>query len=203
MTSCCSSCFNAHTHHTVAELAKYLRAAVTIGAWDGQGVVCITSASASRTVPMLTEAAHLSGHASALGKLFMAQLSWPKVQKRVERYGLPALTTGTVGNADEFRAQRTSVQRRDFAVEHGEVVIGQSCIAVGIYEREHRMIAALSICMRSEKLQSRHDEYVRITRRTARTLLQHDISSQPRALTVETEAHHRTPLPSASRTNTS
>ncbi|MBU8808202.1 IclR family transcriptional regulator [Mycolicibacterium goodii] len=171
-----SSCFNAHTHHTITGLAKHLSATVTIGAWDGQGVVCIASGSASRTGPVPTEGTHLSGHASALGKLLMAQLSWAKVQERIDRYGLPALTANTVGDADGFRAQLSNVHQRGFAIEHGEAVIGHSCIAVGLYECERRMIAALAICTPSTTMRARQDEYVRIAQRTARTLLQHDAS---------------------------
>lgn len=177
-----SSCFNGRTHHTVAELAKHLNAVVTVGAWDGQGVVCIANASTSTTGRGLTEGAHLSGHASALGKLLMAQLPWPKVEERIDRYGLHTLTTDTVVCAEAFRTQLSRIQRTDFAVEHGEAVSGHSCIAVGIYNGERHMIAALSICTPSAKMHSRHDEYVRIAHRAARTVLPFDVSSQQHPL---------------------
>ena len=50
-----SICFNDQTQRTVAELAQHLSAAVTIGACDGRGVVCIAHASVSRTAPVLAE----------------------------------------------------------------------------------------------------------------------------------------------------
>ena len=65
----------------------------------------------------------------------------------------------------------------------GETVIGQSCLAVGIYEREHRVIAALSICTPTETMHARHDEFARIARKAARTLLTQGISSQVPAVT--------------------
>ena len=107
----------------------------------------------------------------------MAQLPWPKLQERIEQYGLPALTVNSVSDIDVFRKQLTCARDNDLAVEHGETVLGQSCLAVGICARE-RVIAALSICTPSETMHSRHDEFARIARRAARTLLRQGISSQ-------------------------
>jgi DNA-binding IclR family transcriptional regulator len=174
-----STCFNVHTHRTVAELANHLGAIVTIGAWDGQGVVCLANASARRTERVLADDwSHLSGHASALGKLLMTQLPWSKAQEWIDRYGLPRLTENSISDVNVLRAQLIAARDRDIAVEHGETIVGQSCVAVGIYPRERHAIAALSICVPSEKLQTCHEEYARIARRTARTLLRQGISSQ-------------------------
>jgi DNA-binding IclR family transcriptional regulator len=168
---------NDQTQRTVAELAQHLSAAITIGACDGRGVICIAHATVSRTGPVLAEGARLPGHTSALGKLLIAQLPWPKVQERIEQYGLPALTVNSVSDIDVFRKQLTCARDNDLAVEHGETVIGQSCLAVGIYAREHRVIAALSICTPSETMHGRHEEFARIARKAARTLLKQGISS--------------------------
>jgi DNA-binding IclR family transcriptional regulator len=168
---------NDQTQRTVAELAQHLRATVTIGACDGRGVICVAHATVSRTAPVLAEGARLPGHTSALGKFLIAQLPWPKVRERIEQYGLPALTVNSVSDVDVFRQQLTCAQDNDLAVEHGETVIGQSCLAVGIYAREHRVLAALSICTPTETMHSRHEEFARIARKAARTLLKQGISS--------------------------
>lgn len=169
--------FNDQTQRTIAELAQHLNATITIGACDGRGVVCIANTSVSRTGPVLAEGARLPGHASALGKLLMAQLPWPKLQERIEQYGLRALTVNSVSDIEVFRKQLTCARENDLAVEHGETVIGQSCLAVGICARERRVIAALSICTPSETMHARHEEFARIARRAARTLLNQGISA--------------------------
>jgi DNA-binding IclR family transcriptional regulator len=170
--------FNEHTQRTIAEVAQHLGAAVTIGAFDGRGVVCIAHATASRTGPVLAEGARLPGHASALGKFLMAQFPWPKLQERVEQHGLPALTVNSVSDIEVFRKQLICAREDDLAVEHGETIIGQSCLAVGICAREQRVIAALSICTPSETMHARHDQFARIARKVARTLLKQGISAQ-------------------------
>jgi DNA-binding IclR family transcriptional regulator len=170
--------FNDQTQPAIAELAQHLDATVTIGACDGRRVICIANASVSRTGPALAEGARLPGHTSALGKLLLARFPWPKLQERISRHGLPALTLNSVSDIEVFRKQLTCARENDLAVEHGETVIGQSCLAVGIYEREHRVIAALSICTPTETMHSRHEEFARIARRVARTLLKQGISSQ-------------------------
>jgi DNA-binding IclR family transcriptional regulator len=170
--------FNDQTQRTIAELAQHLSAAITIGACDGRGVVCIAHASVCRTGPVLAEGARLPGHVSALGKLLIAQLPWPKLRERIDKYGLPALTVNSVSDVDVFRKQLTRARENDLAVEHGETVIGQSCLAVGLSVRDRGVIAALSICTPSETMHSRHEEFARIARRAARTLLKQGISSQ-------------------------
>jgi DNA-binding IclR family transcriptional regulator len=99
------------------------------------------------------------------------------VQERIEQHGLPALTVNSVSDIDVFRKQLTCARDNDLAVEHGETIMGQSCLAVGIYAREHRVLAALSICTPSETMHSRHEEFAGIARRTARTLMKQGISS--------------------------
>ncbi len=168
---------NDQTQRTVAALAQHLNATISIGACDGRGVVCIAHASVSRTGPVLAEGARLPGHTSALGKFLIAQLPWQKVQERIEQHGMPALTANSVSDIDVFRKQLTCARENDLAVEHGETVMGQSCLAVGIYAREHRVLAALSICTPTETMHARHEEFARIARRAARTLLKQGISS--------------------------
>jgi DNA-binding IclR family transcriptional regulator len=188
-----STCFNAQTHNILAEVAKELGAVVTLGAWDGQGVVCLANASANRTERVLADEVHISRHASALGKLLMAQLPWSKVQERIDRYGLPALTENSVSDIDILRAQLISARRHDIATEHGETIAGQSCIAVGISQRERHTIAALSICVPSDRMRSRceEEEYVRVARRTTRALLQQCISAQVPRPTDDPETSRR------------
>jgi DNA-binding IclR family transcriptional regulator len=169
--------FNDQTQRTIAALAQQLSATVSIGACDRRGVICIAHASVSQTGPVLAEGARLPGHASALGKLLIAQLPRPKLRERIEQHGMPALTANSVSDIDVFRKQLSYAREDDLAVEHGETVMGQSCLAVGIYAREHRVLAALSICTPTETMHARHEEFARIARRAARTLLKQGISS--------------------------
>jgi DNA-binding IclR family transcriptional regulator len=69
--------------------------------------------------------------------------------------------------ADALVRQLTCARENDLAVEHGETVVGQSCLAVGIYEREGRVLAALSICTPTETMHSRHEEFAKIVRKAA------------------------------------
>jgi DNA-binding IclR family transcriptional regulator len=167
---------NDQTQRTVAALAHHLNAAITIGACDGRRVICIANASVSPSGPVLAEGARLPGHTSALGKFLIAQLPWPKVHERIKQHGLPALTVNSVSDIDVFRQQLTCAQQNDLAVEHGETIIGQSCLAVGIYARD-RVLAALSICTPTGTMHARHEEFARIARKAARTLLKQGISS--------------------------
>lgn len=166
-----STCFDAHAHRTIAGLAKHLDAVVTIGAWDGHGVVCVATASSTPVGHGLQDGAHIPGHASALGKLLMAQLPWAKVEERITRYGLPALTPASVTDSDLLRTQLASIRRQEFAVDHSETIAGQSCVAVAINQRL-RTIGALSICIPSDKIIANQEQLVQVARRAVRTLQQ-------------------------------
>ena len=179
-----SSCFDAQTNHRVAELSHHLSAVVTVGAWDGQGVVCITNASTDRTDPIVTRGVHISAHTSALGKFLMAQLPWSTVEELVDRTGLPRLTDNSVVDMNILHTQLITARRDDVAIEHGENIPDQSCIAVGIHQRDRRAIAALSISAPTERLLGRREEYLRIARRTARSLVQ-NAAPPHRTLTVD------------------
>ncbi len=167
-----STCFTAHTHRKVASLAKHLDAVVTIGAWDGYDVVCIVNASANPAERLPVNGSHIPGHASALGKLLMAQLPWSKLEERIDRTGLPAVTENSIADLNVLRAQLVSSRHSGLAMEHGEAIVGQSCVAVGIYQREHYPVAALSICVPSERMRIRCEDYARVARRAVRNLLQ-------------------------------
>lgn len=173
-----STCFNAHTNRTIAALANQLDAVVTIGVWDGHDVVCLANAAANQPEHLPVSGAHIAGHTSALGKLLMAQLPWSKVQEWIERYGLPAITQNSISEVEVLRAQLMSSRLNGVAIEHGETLVGQSCVAVGIFQRDRHAVAALSICVPSDRMRSRGEEYVRIARRAAQNLLQPSISAQ-------------------------
>jgi DNA-binding IclR family transcriptional regulator len=88
------------------------------------------------------------------------------------------VTVNSVSDIEVFRKQLTCARQDDLAVEHGETVMGQSCLAVGIYARECRVIAALSICTPSETMHARHEKFAEIARRVSRTLRKQGISGR-------------------------
>jgi DNA-binding IclR family transcriptional regulator len=73
--------------------ATNLNNVVTVGASDGNDVVCIAGASVVPIERALMDGTHILGHTSALGELLIAQLPWAKVQDRIERHGLHAVTS--------------------------------------------------------------------------------------------------------------
>lgn len=105
----------------------------------------------------------------------MAQLPWSTVEELIDRNGLPKLTENSVVDVNILHAQLISARRDDVAIEHGETIPDQSCIAVGIHQRDHRAMAALSISAPTERLLNRREEYLRVARRTARRIVQNAI----------------------------
>jgi DNA-binding IclR family transcriptional regulator len=163
--------FSERTHRVVAELAERLDAVVTVGAWDGFGVVCVAHAGPAGTEAGLADGTYLPAFTSALGKMLVAHLPWDSVHGRLARQenweGAEARARRPL---DSLRAELAVVRAEDVAVDTGMTVAGMSCVAVGIYDDARAAAGALSICARSRRVSVRKDEYAHIARRAARAL---------------------------------
>ncbi|WP_128643366.1 IclR family transcriptional regulator [Rhodococcus opacus] len=162
--------FESVAQHVVADLASRLGETATVGAWDGHRVVCVASRAPTRSEPACAPGARLPGHASALGKLLMAQLPWETVLERVSQYGLPRLTSDSVVDTRRFRRQLDEIAHRGISYEHGETLPGYSCVASGILGPERRVVAALSLCSRTSRMRVRHREFAVAVRNAAGVL---------------------------------
>ncbi len=91
-------------------------------------------------------------HATAPGKVYLANLPYEKLRAIVSRLGLPKLTTYTIHSFDQLLAELELVRERGYAFDIDEMREGVGRVASGIYDREGKVIAVIAVVCPSIRL---------------------------------------------------
>jgi len=86
----------------------------------------------------------LPAHCTASGKLFLAHLPANELDVYLGK-PLPSFTKNTITSADVLRQQLEIIQQQRYAVDNEEFETGIRAVAAPIYNRESKMIAAISV----------------------------------------------------------
>lgn len=89
-------------------------------------------------------------YAGGAGKALLAYLSEAD-QERVFTAPMPPFTEKTITSAKALKAELARIRTRGYSLDNQEVVMGVWCVAVPIFERTGRPVAAISITGPSEK----------------------------------------------------
>jgi DNA-binding IclR family transcriptional regulator len=108
------------------------------------------SSSMMRVVQIIGARAPL--HITAVGKVFLADDGPEKVAQYARRTGLPRYTDNTLTDPQRLAQELEQVRRNRFAIDNEEAEKGVSCIGVGIYNEENRLVAGLSVSAPSDRL---------------------------------------------------
>ena len=84
-------------------------------------------------------------HATAAGKVLLAQDPWEKVEEALSRHGLTAQTRYTITDWGQFREDLTQVKRQGVAFDFQEHELGMHSVAAPISGRDGRCVAALGV----------------------------------------------------------
>ncbi len=90
-------------------------------------------------------------HATSVGKVFLSADTPEKCLEYAIRTGLPRLTENTITDQANFLMEIENVRRQGHAMDNEEWEKGVSCVAAGIYNDEHQLVAALSISAPAER----------------------------------------------------
>ena len=101
---------------------------------DGPGSVRFTTPLGSREAP----------HASAAGKIILADLPDARVRELAERDGLPRRTPRTITAVTPLLAELARVREQGFAVDDEEDLEGVFCAAAGVRDSAGHLVGALS-----------------------------------------------------------
>jgi len=91
-------------------------------------------------------------HATAIGKLLLAHLPAPARRRLLARIPMPALTPGTLTDADALEQAFTDIRRLGYALNDGENTEGVIGLAVPVRARNGRVVAGLSVHAPSSRL---------------------------------------------------
>jgi DNA-binding IclR family transcriptional regulator len=88
---------------------------------------------AVRTYGRISKRTHL--HAPAAGKAILAHLPDSRVQRIVDRYGLPARTEQTITDEAALREELSTIRRQGYATSEHEAALGVQSVAAPVRHR--------------------------------------------------------------------
>ncbi len=128
------------------DLAEATGHTVSLAVLDGDQVVYVGIERAERELGIQGEVGgRHPAHATALGKVLLADLPDDEVRARLGDGPLERLTHRTVGDAEELLAALPTVRQRGFAVDDEERGLGIRCVAAPIRRHDGHAIGALSL----------------------------------------------------------
>ena len=95
---------------------------------------------------------HEAPHATAFGKILLAELDGPGRDDYVARHGLRALTAHTITEQGALEGELGQVGRSGIAWEHEEFLPGWSCAAVPVRGGDSTLIGAVAISAQADRL---------------------------------------------------
>lgn len=123
---------------------------VHIAVLDGDRALFIDRISGRRAVPVVSKpGARLPLHTTGVGKVLLAHAD-PAVQ-RLAMSRLARHTTLTIVEPRRLQRQLQQVVERGYATTHEEMTAGASSLAVPVYDRADRVVAALGLVTASTR----------------------------------------------------
>lgn len=84
-------------------------------------------------------------HATGVGKIFLADMSWPDVLEILSSKGMPKLTPNTITDLNRLVVELNQIRVQGFALDREECEVGVMCVATPIRDHTGRVVACLSI----------------------------------------------------------
>jgi DNA-binding IclR family transcriptional regulator len=88
-------------------------------------------------------------HCTAAGKILLAAMDKEKISEFKTTYKLEKLTNKTIVDWHSLERELEEVRFRNYSVCHDESVFGITSIAVPVFSKKHKIIAALSVVFSS------------------------------------------------------
>lgn len=109
-------------------------------------------------------------HATAFGKILLADLDGPERHVELARHGLHRLTPRTITDEQELDAHLARVARRGVAWEFEEFLQGSSCAAVPVRRPDGGLLGCVAISAQAERFDGPDPGVERTLRATAGTV---------------------------------
>jgi DNA-binding IclR family transcriptional regulator len=84
-------------------------------------------------------------HCTALGKAILAFRPEDEIDEILDERGLPALTSQTITDREEFHAELETIREQRYATDREERLNGLRCVAAPITDDSDRSIASISV----------------------------------------------------------
>ena len=130
----------------VADLAAEVRHTVSLGALVGDEVIILVAREADELLSVNSRPGErLPAHASAIGKLSLAERSEAEVRQFLNATGMARLTPHTITTAGAFLEELAAVRANGVAFARQEARLGVSSMAVPVRRGDGELVAGLVV----------------------------------------------------------
>jgi IclR family acetate operon transcriptional repressor len=126
-------------------LASRLGATVNLGVLENGNLLLVKQASNTPMSPAQPPGSALPLHATAMGKILLANSADTSQIGRYMSGGLPRLTDRTICEPSTFAKELQTIRQDGIAVDHEESMAGRRCIAAPLHNELGHCIAAISV----------------------------------------------------------
>jgi len=98
-------------------------------------------------------------HCSGVGKVLLANRKWERLAPLLEAAGLRSFTPNTITDIGELAEELKAIRKRGYAYDNEEASIGLCCVAAPIYDRQARVVAAVSLCVPKNRFENGKKSY--------------------------------------------
>ncbi len=148
--------------NVAAELANRLDVTVHLGILEDGMVYYVTRATTPTSFsPHTRPGCQLEAYCTGLGKVLLAALPQDQLERIILDGELVPLTRYTIVNRSLLRSKLQEVRERGFALDERETREDMCCVAVPVYDRQGRTIAALSASESAERMTEKRQRKLR------------------------------------------
>jgi DNA-binding IclR family transcriptional regulator len=149
---------------------------VNLSVRQGDEIVYIERAYSERSGMQVVRAigARAPLHLTSVGKLFLAADEPQRVRAYANRTGLPGQTHNSITQFATLERELSKARQYGTARDNEELELGVRCIAAGIYDDQHRLIAGLSISAPADRLEEKWLAQLQHTAETISRALGHE-----------------------------
>jgi DNA-binding IclR family transcriptional regulator len=137
------------------ELHKLTHQPVNLSMRQGDEIVYIERSYSERSGMQVVRAVggRAPLHLTSVGKLFLAQDDAQRVRAYATRTGLAGQTRNSITELAALERELAKVRQSGVARDDEELELGVRCMAAGIYDDQHKLVAGLSISAPADRLE--------------------------------------------------
>lgn len=129
------------------------RETVKLAILDGRDVVYLGKQDGLHSVRLVAQiGSRMPAHATAVGKVLLAQLSNQAVEQLYADYELRKLTPNTISNLPSLLARLDLIRQQDYDYDHAESSLEIHCVAAPVRDHSGSVVAAISIGVPNDRL---------------------------------------------------
>ena len=136
------------------ELHKQIQQPVNLSVRQGDEIVYVERAYSERSGMQVVRAIGGSAplHLTSVGKLFLADEEPQRLRSYAARTGLAGNTRNSLTQLPALERELNQCRQLGVARDNEELELGVRCMAAGIYDDQHRLVAGLSISAPADRI---------------------------------------------------